>query len=86
MIVQNQNLILNLNYSAGQMAVPRVPPRPSVHVQERRVVLWHTAVGARHPRAPAVPGGGGRATVGGARDRLQDAEAAKLLRRTVSIV
>ena len=67
------------------MAVSRVSPRPSVHVKKRRVVLWHIAVGARPPGAPAVPGGGGRATVGGARDRLQDAAATKLLRGTVSL-
>ena len=76
--------VIKFYCSASQMALPRVPSRPSVHVQERRVVLWSPAVGARHPGAPAVPGGGGRATVGGARDRLQDAATTKLLRRTVS--
>ena len=67
------------------MAVSRVPPRPSLHEQERRVVLRRPPVGARHPGAPAVPGGGGRATVGGARDRLQDAATTKLFPRTVSL-
>ena len=67
------------------MAVSRVSPRPSVHVKKRRVVLWHIAVGARHPWASAVPGGGGRAAVSGPRDRLQDAAAAKLLARIVSL-
>ena len=34
--------------SARQVAVARVPARPAVHEQERRVVLRRAAVGARH--------------------------------------